>query len=78
MKLNAIQLTYSEPFNNGLQRVYEGSMEASCVAAPVCNGLQAQPLVTCFMLISCFAYSLALKMEATHSPKMLVEFQQTT
>jgi hypothetical protein len=78
MKLNVIQLTYSEPFNNGLQRVYEGNMEASCVAAPVCNGWHAEPLATCFMLVSCVAYSLALKMEATSSPKMFVDFQQTT
>jgi hypothetical protein len=74
MKLNAIQLTY---LDNGLQRDYEGSMEESCLAAPVCNGLQAQPLVTWFTLVSCLAYSLDLKMEATCSPKMLGEFQRT-
>jgi hypothetical protein len=53
MKLNAIQLTISEPFNNGLQRVYDGNMEASCVAAPVCVmiGMQSHlPLASCWFL----------------------------
>jgi hypothetical protein len=34
-------------------------------------------LATCFMLVSCLAYSLTLKM-ATYSSKMMVDFQQVT
>jgi starvation-inducible outer membrane lipoprotein len=34
-------------------------------------------LATCFMLASCLAYSLALKMEVTRSSEALVDFQQT-
>jgi hypothetical protein len=33
---------------------------------------------TCFVLVSCLAYSLTLKMEATCSCKMLVDFQWTS
>jgi hypothetical protein len=33
---------------------------------------------TCFMLVSCLAYSVTLKMEATCSSKTLVDFQRTT
>jgi hypothetical protein len=35
-------------------------------------------LAACFMLISCLAYSSALKLEATGSSKILVGFQWTT
>jgi hypothetical protein len=35
-------------------------------------------LVNCFMLVSCVAYSSALKMEAKWSSETLVDFQQTT
>jgi hypothetical protein len=35
-------------------------------------------LATCFMLVSCLAYSSILKMEATCSPETSVDFQQTT
>jgi hypothetical protein len=34
-------------------------------------------LVACFMLVSCFAYSLILKMEVICFSKMLVNFHQT-
>jgi hemin uptake protein HemP len=33
-------------------------------------------LATCFMLVSCLAYSSALKMEATWSSKMLLDFNR--
>jgi hypothetical protein len=33
-------------------------------------------LATCFMLVSCLAYSSTLKMEATSSSKMSDDFQQ--
>jgi hypothetical protein len=39
---------------------------------------QAGLLATCFMLHSCLAYSLTLKMEATCSSKTMVGFQWTT
>jgi hypothetical protein len=35
-------------------------------------------LATCFTLVSCLAYSLALKMGATHSSETPADFQQTT
>jgi hypothetical protein len=35
-------------------------------------------LATCFMLVSCLAYSLALKMEVTCSSETLADFQLTT
>jgi hypothetical protein len=35
-------------------------------------------IATCFMLVSCLAYFLTLKMETTGSSKTSVEFQQTT
>jgi hypothetical protein len=38
-----------------------------------------EPLIAaCFMLVSCLAYFLTLKMEATGSSKTSVDFQQTT
>jgi hypothetical protein len=36
------------------------------------------PLATCFMLVSCLAYSLTLKMEAAYSSENSVDFQRTT
>jgi hypothetical protein len=41
-------------------------------------GKQIAVLATCWMLISCLAYSLALKMEITYSSEILVNFQWTT
>jgi hypothetical protein len=35
-------------------------------------------LTTCFMLVSCLAYSSTLKIEATCSPETLVDFQCIT
>jgi uncharacterized lipoprotein YajG len=35
-------------------------------------------LATCFMLDSCWAYSLTLKMEATYSSETSDDFQQAT
>jgi hypothetical protein len=48
----------------------------SCIH--VRNQHETALLVKCLMLISCLAYFLTLKMEATCSPKMSVAFQQTT
>jgi hypothetical protein len=36
------------------------------------------PLATLFTLVSCLAYSLTLKMEATFSPETSLDFQRTT
>jgi hypothetical protein len=35
-------------------------------------------LATCFVPVSCLAYTSTLKMEATYSSEMSVDFQQTT
>jgi hypothetical protein len=35
-------------------------------------------LYNCFTLVSCLVYSSILKMEATYSSEMLVDFQRTT
>jgi hypothetical protein len=47
----------------------------------LCSPLDAgskQKLAVCFMLISCLAYSSALKMELTCSSETLVGYQRTT
>jgi hypothetical protein len=42
------------------------------------DGVSVTLLATYFMLVSCVAYSLTLKMETTCSSETLVEFQWTT
>jgi hypothetical protein len=39
---------------------------------------QVEPFPTAFTLVSCLAYASTLKMEATCSHKMAVDFQRTT
>jgi hypothetical protein len=42
------------------------------------NKPSKEPPANCFHVVSCLAYSLALKMELTHSSKTPADFQQTT
>jgi hypothetical protein len=51
-----------------------------CFRGIYCLHLQGQRVrqAACFLLITCLAYSLALKMEAVHPFRMLVNFHQTT
>jgi hypothetical protein len=39
---------------------------------------QLDLLVTCLIMVSCLAYSSTMKMEATYSIEMSVDFQRTT
>jgi hypothetical protein len=70
---NAMQSVEKEPmFRRNISPSSSGSK-----SKPSKKPVWSMKLATCFMLVSCLAYSSTLKMKATYSSEMSVSFQRT-